>query len=251
MKDCPEYQELLSALLDGQLSEDERGELRTHLSVCRDCAAMYEAFSDVSGAMEFDEPPADLHDRVMDAVRATIPKKKAPWLLPTLSAAACFVAILGSVMILRPVFRVADSSAPETAASGAVTYSATTADAEAPAEDTAFEMDAGPFAVPESAEAEEAPMEAAADAEETAQESKSRRNDFSLLETELEVVSVGEDYFTGTVISGTYEILQQGGELTVVTGARGTEQLQPGTHVTVRYAQLGPIEGYRRDPGGA
>ena len=235
MRDCADYQELLSALLDGQLGEEERRELRTHLASCADCAALYEAFSSVSGAMELEEPPADLHEKVMDAVRATIPKKKLPWLMPTLSAAACFVAILGSVMILRPAFGGAGSaaraSAKEDSAAETVMYSATTAGAD--------EADAGAAAangmlfgaIPESAE-EEAPMEDGADFQnmENAGEAEpsaaaerptsTRDADFALLETELEVAEIGEDYFTGTVISGMYEILQEGSALTVVTGAQ-------------------------------
>ena len=260
MRDCADYRELLSALLDGQLGEEERLKLRAHIASCADCAALYEAFSAVSGAMELEEPPADLHEKVMGAVRATIPKKKLPWLMPTLSAAACFVAILGSVMILRPAFggagRASGASAKEDAAAETVMYSATTAGAD--------EADAGAAAAngmlfgafPESAE-EGAPMEQAADfrgAESAGEPEPSAAaelpsstrdgTDFALLETELEVTEIGEDFFTGTVISGLYEILQEGSALTVVTGAQEAERLQPGDRVTVRYYELGPIEGY-------
>ena len=121
MRDCGEYQAWISAQLDGELGEAERRELRAHLGGCADCAALYEAFSRVSGAMEPEELPEGLHERIMAPVYASIPKKKAPWLLPTLSAAACFAAIAAAVLIIRPAFRMGGSAS--TSASAPAMYS--------------------------------------------------------------------------------------------------------------------------------
>ena len=104
MRDCEEYRLWISAQLDGELGEAERRELRTHLGGCPDCAALYEAFSRVSAAMVPEELPEGLHGRIMAPVLASAPRKKAPWLLPALSAAACFIAVTAAVLIVRPAF---------------------------------------------------------------------------------------------------------------------------------------------------
>ena len=188
MRDCAEYRLWISELLDGELGEEERGELRKHLARCPDCAAVYEAFYDLSGAMEQEVLPEGLHERIMAPVLASLPKKKAPWLMSALSAAACFAAIAASLMILRPAYQ----SRETTASGGAAVFGYSSADA-APAEaeengvmearlydaadagagakdaGTAY-FDAAPEAVPKKAEPREAETPAAAMAEADSEE---------------------------------------------------------------------------------
>ena len=51
MKPCEDYQELISRLLDGDLSEEEQSSVERHIASCPDCRAMYDAFSSLSAAL--------------------------------------------------------------------------------------------------------------------------------------------------------------------------------------------------------
>nr|AMP55585.1 putative zinc-finger [uncultured bacterium] len=47
-------QALISAMLDGELSEEETAQVQAHVAVCDDCRAMYDAFTAVSAAVAAD-----------------------------------------------------------------------------------------------------------------------------------------------------------------------------------------------------
>lgn len=73
MKKCEEFAPLLSAFVDGELTEEERAELRAHVMECEACqkllgemTALHEAF----GALGEEEVPAGFTEGVMAAVRA-------------------------------------------------------------------------------------------------------------------------------------------------------------------------------------
>lgn len=70
MPDCEKYQELISRMIDGELSEAEKDELAAHVASCPDCGRLYTAFSSVSDLIKDDleEPPAALRKNVMAAV---------------------------------------------------------------------------------------------------------------------------------------------------------------------------------------
>ncbi len=71
MSGCDFYQELISRMLDEDLSRDERAALAEHLGTCRECTAMYQAFSALSDTVASDlvEPPEDLTDNIMAELR--------------------------------------------------------------------------------------------------------------------------------------------------------------------------------------
>ena len=71
MNGCEYYQELISRMLDEDLSRSERAELAKHLETCSECAAMYQAFSVLSDTISSDmaEPPEDLVDNIMADIR--------------------------------------------------------------------------------------------------------------------------------------------------------------------------------------
>ncbi len=71
MSGCEYYQELISRMLDEDLSRDERAALAEHLGTCRECAAMYQAFSALSDTISSDlaEPPEELCDNIMAELR--------------------------------------------------------------------------------------------------------------------------------------------------------------------------------------
>jgi hypothetical protein len=147
MSSCEKYQELISAMLDGELSTEKTVELSVHLAKCPECRAVYEAFSAISeaNAADMQELPAGLHDRIMTGVRAGAKGKKRgimTYLRPYVSAAACVAVIIAAVLAVRStgILGGAGSSAPmakEAAASEAYSYASDTA----PAAEAAYPAD--------------------------------------------------------------------------------------------------------------
>lgn len=70
MTDCLNYEQQISAMMDGELPEAERQALEAHLETCPDCMEVYRMFSGVSAAMHdiSFEPPADLKERVLQQI---------------------------------------------------------------------------------------------------------------------------------------------------------------------------------------
>ena len=118
MSECEKYQELISALLDSELSGAESAALAEHLKVCTGCAAMHQAFSTLSKTLSegLEAPPAALHENIMAGVRresvkhANLPRISKP-MKNILALAACSAIVIGSVFGLAPMFR-ASSAAP-------------------------------------------------------------------------------------------------------------------------------------------
>ena len=148
MSQCEIYQELISRMVDGDLSAREEADLARHIETCPDCAALFQAFSAISGQIseDLEEAPFDLRDNVMAEIhREEIRRRnRIPTILRSvLSAAACVALIFGvylgvSITQGKNLVTAAYDAAP--AAAGA-------------------EVRAMPEAAP--AEAEEAPAEAA------------------------------------------------------------------------------------------
>jgi len=70
--DCRDIKELLSAYIDGALSQEERAQVEEHLKTCKECseslAALKEAVSQIKGLEEV-EPPPLLAKRIMKAIK--------------------------------------------------------------------------------------------------------------------------------------------------------------------------------------
>lgn len=71
MNGCHEYQEMISRMLDDDLSRQEKDALAEHVKRCPDCAAVYVAFRSLSEHLgeELEEPSPDLHETIMADVR--------------------------------------------------------------------------------------------------------------------------------------------------------------------------------------
>lgn len=157
MKDCLKYQEMISAMLDGELTHEQQRELEEHLLLCPECRAMHTAFLSLSEALDGDvtSVPARLHDKIMTGVKAVEKKRKRPLLTvlrPYMAAAACLVVIVAAVLAAREgglldgTTKAADNcAAPDNAKSYqyASTESATVEAKEVEAEETAVQ-DAAP-----------------------------------------------------------------------------------------------------------
>lgn len=102
--DCDRFLELLSARLDGALTEEEKRELEEHLAVCPDCRTVGAQLSALQGAFpELEEAataPEGFTQGVMDRIRASEAPKVIPlWKRPQVRAlaglAACLVLAVG------------------------------------------------------------------------------------------------------------------------------------------------------------
>ena len=104
MNGCEYYQELISRMLDEDLSRSERAELAKHLETCSECAAMYQAFSVLSDTISSDmaEPPEDLVDNIMADIRRNEIVRKNRGRMPRqfrtlIAAAACAAVMIAAV----------------------------------------------------------------------------------------------------------------------------------------------------------
>jgi len=104
VRSCEEYQVWISALLDGELSEDEQMELREHMAACQDCQQYFDDLSVIHAALtDGDEVPVPegFADRVMEQVRAAKQAGAAKairfpyWKRWAAMAACCAVVLLG------------------------------------------------------------------------------------------------------------------------------------------------------------
>lgn len=101
MSDCKEIQELISALIDGKVSEKEKAEVYAHVEKCSECKAMLEAFTAVSESLgELEDVPEGLHENIMRSVKSEGIKKKAPW-KKIIPLAACLVLVIFGALSLR------------------------------------------------------------------------------------------------------------------------------------------------------
>ena len=165
MSNCEYYQELISRLVDDELSAEEQAVLVSHLEHCPDCAALVQAFQSISGVIAEDlaEPPEALSENVMAELRReaikTKNRKKRRWKGP-LATAACLAVVIAAAWLMPNMFR-ADSAAPAEMSAAASDYAAPQAPEYAlPAEGIdSGSAEAG--AAPEEADLETAPAEAA------------------------------------------------------------------------------------------
>lgn len=124
MKSCHDYQELISRLLDGELSEDESADVQRHIAGCPDCAAVYEAFRSLSDALAGDlvEAPAALQEKIMADVRREKLRivgrpRRAVWTL-----AACLALVLLAAASLPRLLRMGSPALNGSASQDVVMY---------------------------------------------------------------------------------------------------------------------------------
>ena len=158
MKDCAHYQEMISRLIDRELSAEEGEELAAHARECAQCRAVYAAFSSLSGMLADSvvEPPEELGENVMARLRRQELRKRkpSPWSRGRILAlAACAALVLvGGAFAMPKLLGSSSVAAPQSAkssvsAQGAAVDNAAPAAVEyaAEAESSSHTMDdAGP-----------------------------------------------------------------------------------------------------------
>ena len=125
MTECEHYQELISRMLDDDLSKAERSALAAHVKSCPDCAAVYVAFRSVSEHLSSDleEVPSAVHENIMaevrrDSIRAknSVHRSHRAWHM-VLTAAACLVLVVAASLSLPKIVSPRmGSAAPQSAA---------------------------------------------------------------------------------------------------------------------------------------
>ena len=269
MNVCERYEPMISALLDGELSERDKAELSAHIAGCGRCGALAAAFAAASGAFseEFEEPPADLHGAIMERVGAAAKARRGQSrfmrLRPIIAAAACVAVVIVSLLAANHSVR----SAKSTAAGGAESFAAAPkAPSYAGGEGSAAMYDAegiggenagaGPMEAP-APEPAVAPAEAAM---ENAHSETRSMNDAATSEAalaegaadmaepeseadipaglptlEVEAVAAGHGSFTALVLADQSGYFAPGEQITVFSDAA----VPPGTRLTVRYSAAG------------
>lgn len=124
MIDCEKCREMISCLLDGELSEEESAQVREHIGQCAECRAVFEAFSAVSEQMQsLEEVPDGLHEKIMDAIPQPKKKKGGIVWIKYLSAAACLALVIFAGAhsgVLSPADDAAEHAAPSPEVNSAV-----------------------------------------------------------------------------------------------------------------------------------
>ena len=169
MSGCEYYQKLISRMLDEDISRDERAALAEHLGTCRECAAMYQAFSALSDTISSGmvDPPEELTDNIMAELRRSEIRRKnrrMPRQMKNLiAAAACaavVIAAVGGVAIVgshRNETAVYESRTSRISSGNISTAGKENASVEAPA--PATEAPAAAQSVPDMAAAAAAPAQ--------------------------------------------------------------------------------------------
>ncbi len=106
MNDCDDIRELLSASLDGELTEAESHRLTEHLASCEACRRELDALKRVwtgLGALGEVDLPEGLEERVFQRVADVRPRRRRTWLprwvYPVATAAAILLAfVLGHLL---------------------------------------------------------------------------------------------------------------------------------------------------------
>lgn len=111
MNGCEHYQDLISLLIDGEITQEEKNDLAKHVVTCRECAELYCAFRSVSDALSDNmvEPPERLSEDIMAQVRRSeiklakhSVKNNIIYLKRVAAAAACVAVIcIGAITIPR------------------------------------------------------------------------------------------------------------------------------------------------------
>ncbi len=97
MKTCEEFQELVSAYVDGELGDEETADVFFHLGSCRECRAFMTSVLHLQSFLQANEPPA-----VRSAPAPKVPIWKRTVGISFPAAAAVVLTILsGTLFIVR------------------------------------------------------------------------------------------------------------------------------------------------------
>ena len=102
---CENALELMNRELDEALTESESAALRTHLDACPDCRETWRQLHELDALLQDGElePPAALHDGVMQAIRQEQKQPRRAWVpAAAIAAAAALVLLAGRAHRTKP-----------------------------------------------------------------------------------------------------------------------------------------------------
>ena len=181
MRTCEEYEVLISALIDGALSEEDRAELVAHMAECPACQAYFNdqlVIHDALSGLE-DRAPEGFTARVMDQVRReSVPERKPEkkvvafplWRRYAAMAACCAVVAAAGFWAFHGRMPSANSGVPAEAALSRDSAGAVEEQATAPADEAAA-------AAPEAAAADSTTDSTAGSAADSAADSQIPRKE--------------------------------------------------------------------------
>lgn len=93
---CNEIRELISSMLDHELSAEDSAVVTEHLAECLECMRVFEAFHAISVSLEeLEDVPEGFTEAVMHKIKTTAPvKKRRPGYLRIASLAACLALVI-------------------------------------------------------------------------------------------------------------------------------------------------------------
>ena len=133
MKNCDEIAPLLSAFVDGELTDEERAAVRAHVSECEKCGALLgelTALHAAFGEMRDEDVPLGFTEGVMAAVRAEKaerPQTKKRSVRRWMPVAACAAVVVLAAAVAIPHLNVQSASDAAMPASEVQSYSMDTA----------------------------------------------------------------------------------------------------------------------------
>ena len=106
MRTCEEYGEMISAMIDGELSADDSEVLGEHLLTCASCRVTIDAFMSMSECLDAESPPRGFADGVMSQILGDKQKKSKAkgsvvYLKWAAAVAACFILLYFSASSLN------------------------------------------------------------------------------------------------------------------------------------------------------
>lgn len=153
MSNCSKYEELISCMIDGELTQAEENELMEHIAQCPSCRSLYKTYKEAFGSFDnvMVEPPAELKENIMAAVlksgetyapvntgaeKATQKKGSSRVCFKYAAIAACFAIVVFSMRAVAD--RAHEYAADEPGSDSATNDAITDTPAESPASDDFF-----------------------------------------------------------------------------------------------------------------
>ena len=123
MQDCSRYDELLNALVDGELNEAEMRRLDAHLATCADCRKYLRVLETIHEelAQELPEPPETLRKGIMYKISVEKKRRFGAFGRWAVSAAVFCIALLGVIKLTGNNLKSMSGVVAETAKSAAAT----------------------------------------------------------------------------------------------------------------------------------
>lgn len=103
MKVCDDYSEMISAYVDGELTDEDADALEEHLQACEECRSALNAYREIALAIsdDYEEVPEGFAESVMQKINSA-EKKRRRGRISVITRWACAAACVAIVAIVSP-----------------------------------------------------------------------------------------------------------------------------------------------------